>query len=286
MAHFDDLSPCTYFGDALPVEVLAVGWLDPAFNFPIGDPGQAFYSKLKQLVHEQWVNHAVSFMGGHSCEFCRFDRFHSVLNLFIPGNGVTYVAPEGIVHYVAVHGYQPPKAFADAVLACPPMTSPAYFEALHRCGWDERSAPPSDAGAAAEMRRGRIEYSLEWAALHLALAQMALYHDTHGRMPTRLDQLGDAYQQCGLKFELVDPTRRLSYQETTIGPVVEFIRPPATMPEVWEWRDGDWRRHRGFTESNGERDREIIGRMRMGPDWEHPAVAHTLRPGGRTLWPQ
>jgi hypothetical protein len=258
MAHYDDLSPCTYFGDALPVEVLAVGWLEPGFDFPTGDPGGPFYAKLKQLAHAQWVNSDAQFMGGHRCEFCRFDRFYSSLNLFVPGDGVTYVVPEAIVHYVAVHRYQPPQVFCDAVLACPPMTSPDYFSALHRCGWTKQSATPDESGA--ERRRWRIEQSLGWAARHLALAQIALYHDVHGCMPTQLDQLGEPYGQCGLQYQLIDPTHRLSYQQETVGPVVQFDM-PSPAQECWELRDGDWMRHRGFTESDSDSDRASVERV-------------------------
>jgi len=35
-----------------------------------------------------------------------------------------------IVHYIQVHHYQPPLEFQQAVLACPPTRSEAYFDAL------------------------------------------------------------------------------------------------------------------------------------------------------------
>jgi len=35
-----------------------------------------------------------------------------------------------ILHYIEKHGYHPPQAFQEAVLACPPTDSEAYFELL------------------------------------------------------------------------------------------------------------------------------------------------------------
>jgi hypothetical protein len=69
-------------------------------------------------------------MGPHFCDFCRISTVGGVANLFIPGEGVLYVAPELIVHYVDAHEYAPPIEFQRAVLACPPMRSAAYFKAI------------------------------------------------------------------------------------------------------------------------------------------------------------
>jgi hypothetical protein len=53
-------------------------------------------------------------------------------NIFIPGVGIVYAVPRLILHYIDTHQYQPPTAFCDAVLACPPMRSAQYFAALLR----------------------------------------------------------------------------------------------------------------------------------------------------------
>ena len=90
-------------------------------------------------------------------------------------------------------------------------------------------------------------------------------------MPTQLDQLGEPYGQCGLQYQLVDPTHRISFQQTTIGPVVQFGM-PSQIQECWEWRDGDWMRHHGFTDSDSDSDRQFAERMRASrsPD-DHAA---------------
>jgi len=51
-------------------------------------------------------------------------------NVFIPGSGVVYVAPGGIVHYVEMHEYLPSSEFVESVLSCPDPHSAEYYEAL------------------------------------------------------------------------------------------------------------------------------------------------------------
>jgi hypothetical protein len=47
---------------------------------------------------------------------------------------VLYAAPSLILHYIDAHEYAPPEAFCEAVLACPPMGSEAYLQAIIRNG--------------------------------------------------------------------------------------------------------------------------------------------------------
>ena len=73
--------------------------------------------------------------GFHECELCQFEaEARGAANLFIPSDGLIYVGPELIVHYVNAHGYAPPEAFCRAVLACPPMRSVAFLRAIASCG--------------------------------------------------------------------------------------------------------------------------------------------------------
>jgi hypothetical protein len=56
---------------------------------------------------------------------------------------VTYACPNGIIHYIACHGYQPPPRFCEAVLNCPAPDTAEFFAALHTNGWPEpRPADP------------------------------------------------------------------------------------------------------------------------------------------------
>ena len=51
-------------------------------------------------------------------------------NLFVPGEGVIYVAPSMIAHYIDAHAYEPPRVFWEAVMKCPEMWSDGYGQAL------------------------------------------------------------------------------------------------------------------------------------------------------------
>jgi hypothetical protein len=62
--------------------------------------------------------------------------------LFVPANGVIYVSPAMIVHYMNAHGYAPPEVFCRAVLACPPMRSMQYLKAIKECGGARLLRPP------------------------------------------------------------------------------------------------------------------------------------------------
>lgn len=127
MANIDDLSPCDYFAPSDP-NLLAVGWLGLGSRYAQGTVSAEFLLKLKALCQSPWE--PFSCAGMHQCELCQFDGPSFGGTVFVPHEGRLLVAPVGIVHYIATHWYQPPAAFVEAVLACPPMRSHAYFKAL------------------------------------------------------------------------------------------------------------------------------------------------------------
>ncbi len=55
-------------------------------------------------------------------------------NVMLPGEGVIYVAPSLVAHYVDAHEYQPPQEFMEAVIQCPPMRSMQYLRAIKSIG--------------------------------------------------------------------------------------------------------------------------------------------------------
>jgi hypothetical protein len=140
--HIKDLDLCTYHKrgafdpDNWSVPLRAVGWLEHPKHFTTGVTSSEFLSKLKTLVEHMRLIHGACFMGMHQCSLCWAaglpspELVWSAQNIFIPGSGVVYVAPGGIVHYVEMHEYLPPSEFAKAVLSCPDPHSNEYFEAL------------------------------------------------------------------------------------------------------------------------------------------------------------
>ena len=140
MTHYLDLAPCDYFDGVTTGPLQAVGWLEPEYGYTTGSPGQEFYDRLNYLFKDPWQPSV--FMGWHECRFCRYDGYQSYYNLFIPGNGVTNVAPQGILHYIAVHDYSPPPEFRQAVMQWPATDTSAYFEALQVRGCPIQVARP------------------------------------------------------------------------------------------------------------------------------------------------
>lgn len=123
MAGISDLEPCRY----LPLQneaLLAVGWLEHGVEFRQGRVAEDFYAKLKALCSDPWQ--PVVSAGLHQCSLCQFDSPAFSSNVFVPYSGRIYVAPVGILHYIAAHWYCPPEVFVAAVLACPPMRSMEY----------------------------------------------------------------------------------------------------------------------------------------------------------------
>lgn len=127
MPYFKDLDRCTAF----PGEwnnLRAVGWLARGHDFTRGPVEDGFFAHIDHL---HWTPPGAP-KGSHQCELCGPEEVppsgHGAV--FIPGDGVLYVAPGLLRHYVRKHGYQPPAAFVDAVRACPPW--PDYEDAVRR----------------------------------------------------------------------------------------------------------------------------------------------------------
>jgi len=142
MAYYPDLSPWSYFGAEEAPKLVSVGWLDSEHAIPNGEPDELFVDKLIDLLVKPWA--PMYFLGYGDCPFCTLDSYGitykdkkivvGALNLFVPADGFLYADPSMIAHYILAHNYAPPAEFCDAVLRCPPMRSPEYFEAIIQHG--------------------------------------------------------------------------------------------------------------------------------------------------------
>jgi hypothetical protein len=140
MAHFSDLSICSYVGFGASSPCLAVGWLEPQEEFSRGDVPVEFFRRLCQFLIESWS--FVASGGAHPCGLCRFtggggssfENLHVAAfgsgMLFVPSGSTLYVSPTSIAHYIDAHGYSPPVEFQRAVMECPEMRSIVYMRAL------------------------------------------------------------------------------------------------------------------------------------------------------------
>jgi len=121
-----------YYKDLTPFEYnsaytgLNIGWLNGSHSFPTGDPSEGFLDLLFATVSSgEYTRCAAS--GFHVCEIChrreviaQLDGKEIVMGnteIAIPFDGVEYVAPSLIYHYVKLHRYLPPDPFIKGVMA-------------------------------------------------------------------------------------------------------------------------------------------------------------------------
>jgi hypothetical protein len=136
MAWYQDLQPCNYFRGQYASFLRAVGWLDNSESFPRGVCEAGVVQRLVELREKLWEPTLLHFRGWHTCNLCTGGDSDatSCYNMFVPADGVIYVCPEGILHYVLRHKYLPPREFAKAVVECPPPQSKEYFQAIAASG--------------------------------------------------------------------------------------------------------------------------------------------------------
>ncbi len=128
MTYFEDLSPYIYHSAGADKNVVNIGWLSIENKFPTGMVDKEILDKLKILVAGP-IN---LFRGSHDCEFCPPRIYEKVGGQLVgktvhdcPGgngevrvksnNGIIYVAPTLIFHYIEVHNYLPPEEFLNAI---------------------------------------------------------------------------------------------------------------------------------------------------------------------------
>lgn len=143
MSYFDDLSVWPLAGGRIEA-LRAVGWLERGKAYSQGEVTEPFFESLIHLLVQPWQPFTPA--GRHACSLCRFAGGPGqlgykgttvalgALNVFVPGEGVIYVAPSLVAHYVDAHEYQPPAEFMAAVLRCPPMRSMEYLRAMKSIG--------------------------------------------------------------------------------------------------------------------------------------------------------
>jgi hypothetical protein len=118
-----DLSICC---EDLGVTILAVGWLDGEHPFPRYPPTETLLDALFDACTIQ----VRRMRGFHRCQFCRnvpnapLEAERNGKRIYMGFAEIRikrdeqriFAAPTLIYHYVSVHNYEPPKAFADAVI--------------------------------------------------------------------------------------------------------------------------------------------------------------------------
>ena len=145
MAHYVDFDPCDYvrLNVARRHLALAIGWLEPGFDYRRGDVPRDFLDRLEEILLNSG-DQGASYCGWHECalsDSCgertsspgehQFSA-SSRKEIFVPLDGCLFVSPENIGHYIIAHGYAPPKVFIKAVERCPSVGSDDYHEQTWR----------------------------------------------------------------------------------------------------------------------------------------------------------
>ncbi len=166
----------------------AVGWLGSTLE-AVGPTSPAFQARLGRLAQKPFPGRRMS---DYPCLLCprseRASRDPLVARgwgeLRVGGPKATYVAPVLIVHYVLAHGYCPPDAFIEAVMASVAEPTEAELEAV---------------GREAQLQRGTLEEARLSQRLRLASAQREAEAD---------DRSGATEIRRILEALLPDPMRR------------------------------------------------------------------------------
>lgn len=125
MAYFPDLTPHTYSAikpNSVSPNVVNIGWLggedDP---YPRAETDVPIDWAVRERLLDLVAKPINRYRGWHMCGLCGAGNSWG---RGVPGNGeirikhngVTYVAPVMIAHYMEAHGYRPPDVFLEAVL--------------------------------------------------------------------------------------------------------------------------------------------------------------------------
>lgn len=120
--YFKDLG--TKCDIASGADIRAIGFLSKGKPFPEAPVPHRFLDILKEHRANAWL--PVVSPGLHECELCGSQPAADTGHILVPVQGVLFVAPAMVVHYIESHGYRPPDQFVEAVMSCPPQGSPGY----------------------------------------------------------------------------------------------------------------------------------------------------------------
>jgi len=128
MTWYADDTDCDFFGPELAPSIHTIGWLDQTKVYETGQTSVSVYKSLEELLDKLYS--PVASPGIHVCNLCQHSGETGSRVVLLPGNGLLYLFPDLILHYIDAHWYKPPGSFCRAVLECPPPDSIAYKKKL------------------------------------------------------------------------------------------------------------------------------------------------------------
>jgi hypothetical protein len=122
--YFSDLTPYEYYLPSKLSNVLNIGWLDSAHEYPKSKASAVFVEKLTRILNagDRFNARVNQIRGVHPCNLCSQRIFNNPFigscELWLPAKAgdVTYAAPSMIIHYIEDHDYCPPQEFVESVL--------------------------------------------------------------------------------------------------------------------------------------------------------------------------
>ncbi|MGV3661982.1 MAG: hypothetical protein ACO1TE_17490 [Prosthecobacter sp.] len=174
--HFADLALCRYSSgpydaDQWQSPLQAIGWLEQPHTFTTGAAPAGLVARLETFMDaSRRFYSSFVFRGLYQCTLCtaetaRGSHFaQSHVNIWVPGEGVIYIAPGTINHYVGDHRYLPPEAFIRAVMQCPDYASAAYCAALRAANGGEPIPLLTAAEVLARDQAERERLKAHWAS--------------------------------------------------------------------------------------------------------------------------
>ncbi len=117
MTFIPDLSERVYYSAKQDVErvVCAIGWLGESVPRTGSIPSLVLEAlKYFRKAHRR----EDTLLGWHTCEICGLDEVNEGRGeFFIDVDGIRYVMPQLIIHYIKAHDYQPPDVFVEELEA-------------------------------------------------------------------------------------------------------------------------------------------------------------------------
>lgn len=105
--------------------VSMIGWIDSKHDYAKGDLSAEIINKLWRCTTtttDSFNLHVNRVRGIHLCNFCGVEVRHSksstllgISEIWIPHAKGWFASPSLIAHYIAEHGYMPPKPYVEAV---------------------------------------------------------------------------------------------------------------------------------------------------------------------------
>jgi hypothetical protein len=132
--HYVDLTPYEYaVKPGAYKNAVNIGWLDKGQDYTKGEVPVGF---LKKLANAEILAHH---KGGHRCPFCG-GGYSSQVH-YVQGNGIKYVFPQMLSHYISEHNYKPPQEFIDAVMSLKDKKEERFKQEFHPPSGGSRGWP-------------------------------------------------------------------------------------------------------------------------------------------------